>query len=234
MRLDTESLKTACKLDISGKEQMVLRSIAYWLCISDECKISNNQIHDLTGIGLGHIGTHLKTLERRGVIWLGKGHCRKIKFNPTNEWRLKKGSEPVRKTVEPKATILKSRTVETKPKRKRNVTPEWFKELWGNYPSYRRGGNWRLGWQKWQCVELNLTQEDGKLANDWVLAAAKSCPSSWAKDAVEGFALGFVKFVGQTLWNTPVPREDGGKQKRETIDFSKLDYSQGVEEFNRA
>lgn len=218
---------------------MVLRSIEYWShkMEADECKFSNGQISDLTGVGISHIGTHLNALAQRKIVCLGKGHCRTIKLNPNvDQWQLKKGSKEarpiVKRTVDKPMVSPKMEPNKAKgaSKKSRNVTPEWFKELWRLHPEHRRGGNYHAGWKKWQSMGSELTDEDPVEAKKWYLEAAKSDPTNWAQDAKSGFALGFVKFIGQTHWRIKVPI--GLKQNLSFDDYNQepIDYSANIPE----
>ncbi len=224
------------KLDASSREHRIIHAIQN--CIdesnADECLIVNAQISKLTGISISNISRLLYSLVGRNVICLGKGHCRTIRFNPNlEEWQLKKGKVTATAKAGPKAkaaTCKKSLPVD-KPKSRsaKNVTPEWFKELWKMYPAHRRGGNYSFGWKKWQS--MSLTEDDASKAKEWLLAAAK-VDVAWAKDATSGFAFGLARFINESHWRTPVPvkpmSQDGYKQP----DLENMDYTKGWKGFD--
>lgn len=217
---------------------MILRCVEYWLSISgdSESKLSNGQICALTGIGIGHVGTHLNAMAKRGIILLGKGHCRTIKLNPNlGEWQLKKGrtttiSKPKQVVSSKIETTAKARPVKSKTKKLKNVTPEWFKELWAIYPAHRRGGNYACSWKKWHS--MGLAEEDAKEAMKWLGLAAKADPD-WAQDATSGFALGVTKFIDQTHWHGLVPIKPKSQSGHKKPDLENMNYDQGWDGFER-
>lgn len=116
-------------------------------------------------------------------------------------------SEPKSGHTKDKKDTLKDKSnyIDPKPQKVRVKKPEAFKNLFSNYPAYRKGGTDAQAWKAWKSE--NLTDHDAELACNWLSLAAK-VNTDWKAEATQGFALGITKFIREKKWLTPIPQSN--------------------------
>ncbi|BCE02940.1 replication protein [Marinicellulosiphila megalodicopiae] len=103
-------------------------------------------------------------------------------------------------------------------KKKRQVTPELFKEFFNQYPEHRRGGNYQQAWKTWKSEKLE--ESEIQLAVDWLKRAAV-LDSQWQTNGNGQYVVGITKFIREYRWRIPYipmnsnPSISGNPQREE-------------------